>query len=199
MRKTAQDRKAEIQEAALSLAFDVGPDRVTTGMIANRLGLTQPAIYKHFPCKDGIWLAVADQLSGRIADNITRAETAALAPDVRLRMLVVDHLRLVQETPALPEIMVMRDAHATQGALRARMQASMAGFRNALIANARTAVAEGIFRADIDAKDAATLIFGIIQSLVLRMLLTRDPAILLADGERLLNLLLSGFARQRGS
>ena len=159
MRKTAQKRKAEIQQAVLRLAFDVGPDRVTTGMIADQLSLTQPAIYKHFPCKDEIWIAVADQLAKRIADNIARSRKAAFPPDVRLRMLVMDHLCLVQEFPALPEIMVRRDAQDSQATLRMRMQRSMASFRKALIANVSAAAKEGIFRADIDAGDAATLVF----------------------------------------
>lgn len=194
MRKTTLDRQAQIQRVALTLAFDVGPDRVTTGMIADKLGLTQPAIYKHFPRKDSIWQGVAGHLTERIAANITRAEQTMCSPDARLRMLVMDHLKLVQENPALPEIMVVRDKQNARTAIQTQMQTSMALFRKALVANVSAAVTEGIFRADIDAEDASALVFGIIQSLVLRMLLTRNPDILLKDGERLLNLQLSGFA-----
>jgi AcrR family transcriptional regulator len=195
VRKTAADRQAEIARAALSLAFDVGPSQVSTGMIADRLGLTQPAIYKHFPRKQDIWLAVTDQLSARIAQNIARAATAPIAPDMRLRMLIMDHLEVVRENPALPDIMVMRDAGEAQGELRSRMQANMGKLRIALIENVRSALAQGIFRDTVDPADAATLLLGIIQSLVLRMLMARDPQILLQDGERLLNLQLAGFSR----
>lgn len=195
VRKTASDRRAEIARAALSLAVDVGPGQVSTGMIADRLGLTQPAIYKHFPRKDDIWLAVADHLSAIIAQNIARAAAAPVAPDCRLRMLIMDHLEVVRENPALPDIMVMRDAREAQNELRSRMQASMAGLRRALVDNVRAAVAQGIFREAVDPADASTLLLGIIQSLVLRMLLSRDPQILLQDGERLLNLQLAGFSK----
>ena len=164
-------------------------------MIADRLGLTQPAIYKHFPRKQDIWLAVTDQLSARIAQNIARAATAPIAPDMRLRMLIMDHLEVVRENPALPDIMVMRDAGEAQGELRSRMQANMGKLRSALIENVRSALAQGIFRDTVDPADAATLLLGIIQSLVLRMLMARDPQILLQDGERLLNLQLAGFSR----
>src|SRR5690606_4431405 len=127
--KTARDRRAEIARVALDLAIDVGPGQVSTGMIADRLGLTQPAIYKHFPRKDDIWLAVADHLTERIARNIARAAAAPLPPDARLRMLILDHLEVVRDNPALPDIMVMRDAREAHGELRFRMQASMAGLR----------------------------------------------------------------------
>lgn len=194
-RKSAIDRKAEIERVALRLAFDVGPDRVTTGMIADQLSLTQPAIYKHFPSKSDIWNAIADRLTSGIAENIARAKEAEVPPEARLRVLVMGHLQLVEENPALPEIMVMRDSHDAPKALRSRMQGSMTDFRNALVFNVKAAMMDGTFRAGIDARDASTLIFGIIQSLVLRMMITRNPAILLEDGERLLNLQLSGFAQ----
>lgn len=194
IRKTAPDRRADIARAALSLAVDVGPGQVSTGMIAERLGLTQPAIYKHFPRKSDIWLAVAEHLSALIARNIARAAAAPVTPDARLRMLVMDHLEVVRDNPALPDIMVMRDAREAQGELRSTMQASMAGLRNALVDNVRAAVAQGIFREAVDPADAATLLLGIIQSLVLRMLMGRNPQILPQDGERLLNLQLAGFS-----
>lgn len=195
VRKTASDRRAEIARAAMSLAADIGPSQVSTGMIADRLGITQPAIYKHFPRKDDIWLAVADHLSALIAQNIARAAAAPVAPDSRLRMLIMDHLAVVHDNPALPEIMVMRDAREAQSELRSRMQANMAMLRGALVDNARAAVTQGIFREVVDPADASTLLLGIIQSLVLRMLLSRDPQILLQDGQRLLNLQLAGFSR----
>ncbi len=196
MRKGTTDRKPEICQTALTLAFECGPAHVTTGMIADRLGLTQPAIYKHFPRKSDIWLAIADSLCNQIAHNITLATESDHPAETRLRGLVTGHLKLMQETPALPEIMVMRDADGARSMLQIRMRKSMTEFRQTLTALVRAAATERPYRADLDAGDASALIFGIIQSLALRMLLSRNPSILLENGERLLNLLLSGFTQQ---
>ena len=193
-RKSARDRKAEILQAALDLAFETGPDRLTTGMIADRLGLTQPAIYKHFRNKEDIWQAVADRLCGLIAANITDTNELSLPPLDRVRRLVLGHLRLVRDHPALPEIMVMRDPTEAQSASLSQIRESMSGFRDILIDAIQEAKSDDRFRKDISAKDGATLIIGIIQALVLRLLLSRDPEILLREGERLLDLQLSLFA-----
>lgn len=193
-RKSGEDRKAEILQAALDLAFEAGPDRLTTGMIADRLGLTQPAIYKHFRSKEGIWQGVADSLCDLIAANIARSKDTPLTPECRLRQLVLGHLRLVRDNPALPQIMVMRDPSEAQSASLTKIRASMSRFRDNLIDNIRQAQSAGRFRADIGAADGATLIFGMIQGLVLRLLLTREPEIMLREGERLLDLQLSLLA-----
>ena len=195
VRKSADDRKHEIEQVALNLAFKVGPNQVTTGMIAAELGLTQPAIYKHFPCKDDIWVTVAQHLSQRITENIARTDNPAHTPDSRIRRLVLGHLQLVKENPALPEFMVLRNTKNGQIVLQDTIQVAMAAFQSALNANVLAAVNSGVFRATIVPKDATTLIFGVIQSLVLRMMVTRNPNILTTDGERLLDLQIAGFTR----
>ncbi len=198
-RRSAEYRKAEILRAALDLAFETGPDRLTTGMIADRLGLTQPAIYKHFKNKEEIWQGVANRLCDLIAANIARSNDASMTPEGRLRKLVLGHLQLVRDNPALPQIMTMRDPSEGQRTSLTQISVSMSGFRDNLIETIRQAQSTGSFRADIGAADVATLIFGIIQGLVLRLLLTRDPEVMLRESARLLDLQLSLLAGNGGS
>ena len=42
----------------LVLARERGPDAITTQAIADRIGVTQGAIFRHFPDKEAIWMAV---------------------------------------------------------------------------------------------------------------------------------------------
>lgn len=193
-RKPSQDRKSEIVTATLALAFEVGPDHVTTGMIAKRLGLTQPAIYKHYPKKEDIWRAASQKLCDRIHENTRQGSLAGQSATDNLRSLVLGHLRLVTDVPALPEIMVARDSTGSLARARALIQAAMTDFRSALTASLERAQAEGQFRKSLSTQDAAMLVFGIIQSLVLRLIVSRNPAVLVQDGERLLDLQLLLFS-----
>ena len=193
VRKSAEDRKAEILRAALALAYKVGPHQVTTTMISDRCGLTQPALYKHFKSKDEIWAAATNDLCGRIARNIATATRNETTPRGRLRQLILSHLQLVHDTPALPAFMVAHDSRGMQGIERARVQSGMSGLFQAMVGAIEDGRNTGSFRADIDTRDMATLLFGVIQSLVLRLLVTRDSSKLLSDGARLVDLQLSVF------
>ncbi len=194
-RKSASVRKAEITHAALELAFEFGPDRVTTTMIADRLGLTQPAIYKHFPNKEDIWCAAADELCQRIDDNIQAAKGQP-KPIAQLRELVMGQLRLLHDNPGLPEIMVMRDPNARTKDLRTRVMTSMGGLREAI----RLAIGEaqilGHIRTDLDVEDCTHLVVGVVQGLALRLLRFREPETFLSTGERLLDLQLRLLTEQ---
>lgn len=193
VRKSAENRKAEILQAALALAYEVGPNQVSTTMISDRCGLTQPALYKHFRNKDEIWQAATNHLCDRIAKNIATAKQPDTPPKDHLRQLILGHLQLVQDTPALPAFMVAHDPKGAQGFERSQVQTSMSDFFQAMVGAIEDGRRERCFRADIGTHDIATLLFGVIQSLVLRLLVTRDSSKLLSDGARLVDLQMSVF------
>lgn len=190
------NRRTQILDTALALAFDGGPNAVTTVAIAQCLGLTQPAIYRHFRSKADLWRAITDRLGGEIAANIDAATTLEAPAIDRLRALVLGHLALVSRTPALPEIMVARDSDDAKAAMRAAMRERILAFQAALVHLCAEAQSEDALRGNISPNDLATLLMGVLQSLVLRLLLNRDPTKLLDEGERLLSLQISAFARE---
>ncbi|MCK8485380.1 TetR/AcrR family transcriptional regulator [Aliiroseovarius sp. S2029] len=196
-RKSTDNRKAEILSATFDLAFEVGPDHVTTGGIAKQLGLTQPAIYKHFPKKEDIWNAVADKVCSQIRQNAQIGKTVDIPPADRLRRMIMAHLHLITQYPALPEIMVTRDPTGRLTDTRQRLLTAMFEFRDTLISCCEELRATGQMRPDLQPEDGATLLVGLIQSLVLRLILTRDTSHLVTEGERLLNLQLSLFECER--
>lgn len=193
-RKPAENRRSEILAATLDLAFKVGPDHVTTGMVAKQLGLSQPAIYKHFPKKEVIWQAISTDLVERIHKNIERANANNANPLGAVRHLVLGHLTFIMETPALPEIMVSRDPSGDLATTRRNIQQAMGALRASLKQHLERAIEAGETREGLQAEDAVMLLFGVIQSLALRLIVTRDTAHLVRDGERLLQLQLTLFA-----
>ncbi|MEY8118819.1 TetR/AcrR family transcriptional regulator [Falsihalocynthiibacter sp. BN13B15] len=193
-RKSSEDRKMQILTTTLDLAFEVGPDHVTTGMIAKRLGLTQPAVYKHYPKKEDIWWAATQTLCAQIRENTLEGQQSERSPVDNLRHLILGHLQLVTQTPALPEIMVTRDPTGILTQARRAIQSEVVAFRAALIRSFEVAQTQGHLGGTLRAEDGVMLLFGIIQSLVLRLILTRDATHLVQDGARLLDLQLSLFA-----
>lgn len=192
--KARGSRRDDIVGATLDLAFEVGPDAVSTPLIAKKLGVSQPALYKHFKTKDAIWLALSEQLSRQIDENVRACRASSLAPELRLRELFLRHLAFVQEVPALPDIMVMRNASGSRQVIRQQLQTEMAQLRELMVDLIRQSQDNGEIRADIAATDITTLVMGVMQSLVLRMIVSRDPSTLVAEGERLFDLQIGTLA-----
>ena len=101
-RKSAEERKAEIVDAAIRLASEIGPDRLTTERLAQEVGISQPGIFRHFPTKAEIWKAVAQRIGLLFQENAATGERRDASPQDRLRRMVSDHLNFIRKTPAVP-------------------------------------------------------------------------------------------------
>ncbi|MCF6326625.1 MAG: TetR/AcrR family transcriptional regulator [Devosiaceae bacterium] len=196
IRKTSRDRRQEIEQTALDLAYIHTPQKVSTGMIAARLGLTQPAIYKHFSNKQDIWRAVGERLAGEIRNNISFGTKSQATPVSTLKQLVSAQLDLISQNPAMPELLLMRVEAGGSADCQVTIQSAIADFQRELEDNLHLGVKDKTFIETLNVQDAALLIMGVIQSSILRMIVRRDPGVLQKDGPRLLDLLLAGFVRK---
>ncbi|MEX0915769.1 MAG: TetR family transcriptional regulator, partial [Wenzhouxiangellaceae bacterium] len=150
-RKSAAVRKAEVVSAALDLADQLGPDRVTTETLANSVGLTHPGLFRHFPKKLSIWEAVADYIGEQMEKRWARAEQSdASTPEARLRRLVLAQLRLIRTFPAIPAILFSRELQVENDRLRKVFVALMQRFHQRLTGNIIAAQDAGVFRDDFD-------------------------------------------------
>lgn len=84
-RQSAEDRKVQIVAEVLRIADEIGPDRLSTTDVARAIGISQPAIFRHFPTKGALWLAVAEDIGARLQRDWTAAEAAADGPSARLK------------------------------------------------------------------------------------------------------------------
>ena len=67
-------RQASLIEAALRLASQRSPADITTAHLAQAVGISQGAVFRHFPSKEAIWLAALDWVTETL---MTQLHTAA--------------------------------------------------------------------------------------------------------------------------
>ncbi|RLQ20498.1 TetR/AcrR family transcriptional regulator [Seongchinamella unica] len=192
-RKSAEARKAEIVDAALRLADKVGPERLTTDAIADAVGLTQPGVFRHFPKKQDLWLAVATRIGATMESRWAKAQSASAEPLDRIRALVSAQLRLIQSTPAIPAILFSRELHTKNKGLREAFFALLSRFQRLLADLAGQAISAGDLREELLADDVAYLVLGLVQGLAVRWSISGRGFDLVAEGERLLAVQLAGM------
>ncbi len=193
VRKPAPERKAEIVEATLRLADELGPDRLSTEAIAREVGLTQPGIFRHFPTKQAIWEAVAAKITDKMAAGWRTVLDRGGTPIDRLRGLIGAQLWLIQSTPAIPAILFSRELHAENDILRKSVLGVMNRFHAAIAREIAEAQNQRMFRLDFDPDDAAYLVLGLIQGLAVRWSLSGRSFRLADEGIRLLDVQIGLF------
>ncbi|MCK5445782.1 MAG: TetR/AcrR family transcriptional regulator [Rhodospirillaceae bacterium] len=193
-RKSTQERKEEIVEAALSLSADLGPGRITTEALAKQVGVSHGAIFRHFPTKAAIWTAVFDTLATKMEKNWDGAELApSPTPCGRLRFLVRAQLSLVVAIPALPSVIFSRELHQKNAVIKKGVLAVMKRFHGALSSAIQAAIDDGDLRRDMDVNDTANLVIAILQGTVLRWSISPQKFDLVGEGEKMLEQALHGL------
>jgi len=177
----ADERRTLTIETAVSLAGERNPGEVTTGAIAERMGLTQPALFRHFPTKDAIWAGVMEWVAERILANVDRAAASAPSPLAAIEAAFTAHVEFVARHPGVPRILLAELQRAEDTAAKRLVRTLMRRYGERIRALVEAGKDRGELARDTDAEAAATLYIGTIQGLVLSSLLSGRPARLRSD------------------
>jgi AcrR family transcriptional regulator len=100
-------RQAEILERTAELVAEGGLANLTLRKVAERVGFTEAAIYRHFPNKQALVLALIDGLGARLLARVREiAGDRAVDSRARLHAMVRHHVRVLHETRGLPVLLV---------------------------------------------------------------------------------------------
>lgn len=104
-RKSSQQRREEIVAATLELLAEFPPGEVSTRDVAARVGISQPAIFKHFDSRDALFSAVVESVREALRAEMTqafRADSALTAVGLLCERL----LEFAASHPGLPRLLV---------------------------------------------------------------------------------------------
>jgi len=122
-----------------------------------------------------------------------QAGNADSKPAGNLRKLILDHLKFIETTPAIPAILFSRELHVENEKMRSFFEGLMATRHRGISKLIAKEITAGQFAETLNPDDAAYLILALIQGLAMRWSMSAHNFNLVAEGKRLLDLLLDGF------
>jgi TetR/AcrR family transcriptional regulator len=168
---TAQ-RQASLVAAALALAAQRNPADVTTADLAQAVGITQGAVFRHFESKAAIWLAVMDAVHDDLLARLRAAATTQAQPLAALRAVFMAHVDFVVEQPGVPRVIFQELQHPEDTPLKARVRGLMQAYRALLAGLLERAQSARQLAPGTDLQAAAVLFIGSVQGLVMQSLLS---------------------------
>ncbi|MBV2162813.1 MAG: TetR/AcrR family transcriptional regulator [Comamonas sp.] len=168
---SADERRAVTVEAVVELAASGNPSDITTTAIARHMGVTQGALFKHFPNKEAILEAVMEWVAGKLLARIDRAIAAAPTPWAALEAVFMTHVQFAVQHPGVPRMLFGELQRAENSAPKRLAQTLMRQYGERLHALVQQAQAQGSVAADIDVQATALLFIGSVQGLVMQALL----------------------------
>lgn len=170
----AEERRAVTVEAVVELAGEQNPTDITTAAIAQRMGLTQGALFRHFPNKAAILQAVMEWVAERLLGRVDKAIAAAPSPLAGLEAAFMAHIDFVVEHPGVPRMLFGELQRAEDSPAKLMVRTMIRGYGARLQRLIEEGKSQGELAADLDADAAATLFIGSIQGLVMQSLIAGD-------------------------
>lgn len=172
----ADERRAATVEAVINLAAEQNPSDITTTAIAQRMGLTQGALFRHFPTKDAILQAVMSWVTERLLARVDKAAEGAKSPVAALEAVFMANIDFVSEHPGVPR-MIFGELQRPGESLPKRMvQTCIHHYGERLRRLLDAGKAQGEVDPELDVDAAAVLFIGTVQGLVMQSLIAGDVA-----------------------
>ena len=164
----AEERRAVIVETVLVLAAEGNPSKITTAAIADRMGLTQGALFRHFPSKDAIWEAVMMWVSERLLERADQASRSASNPLEGLEAVFSAHISFIAEYPGVPGIFFGELQRSEESPARKQARFLMEKYGGRILHMLEAGKKAGLIDEQVESRVAAGLFIGMIQGLVLQ-------------------------------
>ncbi|NTV07574.1 MAG: TetR/AcrR family transcriptional regulator [Chlorobium limicola] len=174
----AAERRAMSVQAVLQLAAGQNPADITTESVAKKMGLTQAALFRHFPTKDELWQEVLQWATTELFYAVEKAASAASSPLDALERIFQTHVAFVADHPGVPR-MIFAELQNPEGSESRKIVRDMLVRYSSLLTEI---IAEGKKPGEIDpsvdARSAATMFIGTLQGQVIQAMIAGESLML---------------------
>ncbi|WP_411359813.1 TetR/AcrR family transcriptional regulator [Pseudidiomarina salilacus] len=189
----AEERRAATVAIVVTLAAERNPSEISTTDIAKAMGVTQGALFKHFPTKDAIVQAVIQWVADKLLSRIEQAEQSKTAPIEAIEAMFFAHIRFVSEYPGAPRMLfseLQRKQPSVPKQIATTLLKSYSARIQRLLEDGKT---QGLVRTDLDTNAAASLLIGTIQGLVMQSLLVNNISLMHSQAPKVFDIYRHGI------
>ena len=164
--KTTAVRKEQIINAAKKLIIKYGSENLTIRAIANEVGLSEGALYRHFKSKRDILSLLADTIEADLLGDIKVSNIEGESYSKILDSILRGHLSAIKQRQGISFQVIAMCISFGDKKLNKRLSEIISKYIEEIKNLLRRGVESGELRNNLDLDGTALLFFGMIQSLV---------------------------------
>ncbi len=176
------DRQTEIIEVSISLLAKRGIQELTIKNISEAVGVSEPAIYRHFESKYEILFSVLSYFEVKSSPDLPIDASDNLNSLEKLESIVLERFSRFQNSPDLAKIIFSESIFQGDERLYEKMSSIMKHHKAILDKLITSAQREGLIRSDIAPKELFRMIFGSVRLLVTQWCMSGQKFNLMQEG-----------------
>jgi len=160
-KQTTEIRQEQIKRAVLDIIFKDGLDQLSTRNLAQRVGITEGAIFRHFRSKRDIMLSIMQDVKSNLISELRRIALSAEKSDKRLFSFLCEHVKYLIENKGITILLFSEAAHMNDKELKNTLHEILSEQKSLIIKTIKDGVGEGLWNKKLDVNDIATIYMGI--------------------------------------
>jgi AcrR family transcriptional regulator len=178
-------RQQEIIDISIALIADHGIQHLTIKNIAGKLGISEPAIYRHFASKFDILYALLDSFEEMSSGVLQQTAVKQMSPPEKIEAFIFDRLTRMNANPKLAKVMFAEELFQDDERLAEKVMKIMHGHKDTIQTILEEGRADGSIRDDIDLNTLFRIIFGPVRLLIKQWTLNGFRFDLAEEGRKL--------------
>lgn len=161
-------RQIEILEAAIKLTSEAGIQKLTIRNVASAVGVTEPALYRHFANKHELLVAILEYLENKIAHNFVGFVQPSGSSSEQFRLFLTNLFAELEQNKAFALLLFAEETFNADPELRPELNALLDKNLSTLSNYFAHIMRVGGCRTDIGAEQLSLMTFGAIRLTVSR-------------------------------
>ena len=158
-------RQQQIIETAIKLIAEKGIQNLTTKNIAKEIGISEPALYRHFDNKLEILKAVIKNFQNKMIPALQKLKQSTSSLN-KIESFILEHLKIISENPNFAKVIFSEANFQNEDELISKMNNMMNQSHKTLEVVVQTGQNNKEIRTDVSSLSIVRIIIGSLRLLV---------------------------------
>lgn len=157
------------------------------------MGVSQGALFKHFPNKSSLWESVAGWVARQLTERVFSVADQHHSADKALEAMFLAHIGFIARHPGIPRLMLGELQKPGNQPAKRIIRQTLAFYRQKIVSLLHLGIEQKCISPTIDTEAAAVLYIGAIQGLVVQAMVGGDIASIEESAPRIFRLFSASF------
>jgi len=168
-------RKDQIKQAVLEIIFSEGLKNLSTRRLANKIGFSEGAIFRHFASKKDIILSIMQDVKDQLLEPLRRIANSNEDPEKRLKELLCTTVGYLVANQGITILLLSEASQENDADLKNNLNVIFNTQRSLMKKIVLDGISEGIWTSTLPVDTLTMLYMGIPVSLNVELVLNQKP------------------------
>lgn len=173
-KESTEIRQEQIKKAVLEIIANEGLHNLSTRNLAKKIGLSEGAIFRHFPTKRDIIKSIMNDVAVDLIGSLRNIVLSPIKAEEKLFNYLCKNVKYLKENRGITILLFSEAAHLGDKELKEKLNQILSEQKQFISKIVKDGIAEGVWEKSINPEDVAVIYMGIPITFNIELVLNKD-------------------------